>query len=169
MQIVIYITIFLVSAIIFSIIGYMARKKIAESKIEGAEKEALRILENANKEAENAKKEEIVRAKEEIIRARNDLEDEIRERRSDVQQQEKRLIQKEENLEKKIYNAEQREKQLDKREDGIESTRQEVEKLKDAQLDELERIARLTENEAKEQLLAKIDETLTAEKAEKIY
>lgn len=168
MQIVIYITIFLVSAIIFSIIGYMARKKIAESKIEGAEKEALRILENANKEAENAKKEEIVRAKEEIIRARNDLEDEIRERRSDVQQQEKRLIQKEENLEKKIYNAEQREKQLDKREDGIESTRQEVEKLKDAQLDELERIARLTENEAKEQLLAKIDETLTAEKAEKI-
>ena len=32
MQIAIYITIFLVSAIIFTLVGYMARKKIAESK-----------------------------------------------------------------------------------------------------------------------------------------
>ncbi len=168
MQIAIYITIFLVSAIVFLFVGYIARKKIAESKIETAEKEAARILENANKEAENAKKEEIVKAKEEIIVARNELEEEIRERRSDVQQQEKRLMQKEENLEKKIYNVEQREKQLDQRENTIEETRQEVQKLKDSELDELERIARLTSEEAKKQLLAELDDTLTSEKAERI-
>lgn len=168
MQIVIYITIFLVSAIVFLFVGYIARKKTAESKIESAEIEAKRILEEASKEAENAKKEEIVKAKEEIINTRNELEEEIRERRSDVQQQEKRLIQKEENLEKKIYDVEQKEKQLEKREDSLEEERQEVQRLKDSELDELEKIARLTEDEAKAQLLAKLDDTLVAEKAERI-
>ena len=168
MEIAIYITIFLVSAIIFSFVGYIVRKKSAESKIQSAEKEAQRILDNAQKEAENAKKEEIVKAKEQIINSRNELEEEIRERRSDIQLQEKRLLQKEENLEKKIYSAEQKEKQLDKREDEIENEKNEVQKLKDAQLDELERIAKLSIEDAKTQLLAKVDEKLTAEKVERI-
>ncbi len=168
MQIAIYITIFLVSAIVFLFVGYIARKKTAESKIESAEIEAKRILEEASKEAENAKKEEIVKAKEEIINTRNELEEEIRERRSDVQQQEKRLIQKEENLEKKIYDVEQKEKQLEKREDSLEEERQEVQRMKDSELDQLEKIARLTQDEAKAQLLAKLDDTLTSEKAERI-
>ena len=168
MQLAIYITIFLVSAILFSFIGYIARKKSAEAKIQSAEKEAQRILESAEKEAENARKEEIVKAKEQIINSRNELEEEIRERRSDIQLQEKRLLQKEENLERKIYSAEQKEKQLDKREDEIEEQKNEVQKLKDAQLDELERIARLSIEEAKTQLLAKVDENLTTEKVERI-
>ena len=168
MQPLIYITIFLVSAIIFLFVGYIIRKKVSESKIGSAEEAAKKILEDANKEAENIKKEEIVKAKEEIINARNELEEEIRERRSDVQQQEKRLIQKEENLEKKIYNVEQKEKQLDKREDNLELEEQEIQRLKDSELDELERIARLSEEEAKAQLLAKLDEKLVTEKAERI-
>ena len=168
MQIAIYITIFLVSAILFLFVGYIIRKKTAESKIQSAEKEATRILEDAKKEAESAKKEEIVKAKEQIINSRNELEEEIRERRSDIQLQEKRLLQKEENLEKKIYSAEQREKELDKKEDEIENEKNEVQKLKDSQLDELEKIARLSIEEAKTQLLAKVDEKLTAEKVERI-
>ncbi len=168
MQILIYIAIFLISAIIFLFIGYIIRKKVSESKIGSAEIEAKKILEDANKEAENIKKEEIVKAKEEIINARNELEEEIRERRSDVQQQEKRLIQKEENLEKKIYNIEQKEKQLEKREDSLEEEKLEIQRLKDSELDELEKIARLSEEDAKNQLLAKLDEKLIAEKAERI-
>ena len=168
MQIAIYITIFLVSIIVCLLIGYVIRKKTAESRIGSAEKESQRILENAQKEAENAKKEEIVKAKEQIINSRNELEEEIRERRSDIQLQEKRLMQKEENLEKKIYSAEQREKQIAKKEDEIENEKNEVQKLKDAQLDELERIARLSIEEAKAKLLAKVDEKLTAEKVERI-
>ena len=168
MQIVIYITIFLVSAIVFLFVGYIARKKLAESKIDSAEREAQRILDNASKEAENAKKEAIVKAKEDIIQSRNELEEEIRERRSDVQRQEKRLIKKEESLDQKIYKAEQREKKLDVRENEIEETKNEVQKLKDSQLDELERIARLSAEEAKKELLRTVDEKLIAEKAERI-
>ena len=168
MQIIIYITIFLVSAIVFLFVGYTLRKKTAESRIESAEREARRILENANKEAENAKKEEIVKAKEEIIKSRNELEEEIRERRSDVQQQEKRLIKKEENLDQKIYKVEQKEKQLEQKEDDLERSQVEVQKMKDSQLDELEKIARMSIDEAKNVLLTRLDENLTSEKAERI-
>ena len=56
MDIIINVAIFLISAIIFSIIGYIMRKKTAERKIESAETESERILENAKREAENIKK-----------------------------------------------------------------------------------------------------------------
>ena len=175
MQIAIYITIFLVSAIAFYFIGYTMRKKSAESKIRSAEDEARKILdgakkeaESAHKEAENAKKEAIVKAKEEIINSKNELEKEIRERRSEVQKQENRLIQKEENLEKKLSNVEEKEVALDKKEQEIEVERQEVQRLKDSELDNLEKIARMSVDEAKTQLLQKVDESLSLEKAERI-
>ena len=91
----------LISAIIFIPIGVKIRKKIAESKIQSAEKEARRIMENVKIEAENLRKEELIRAKEEALQIRNDLDQEIKERRGDIQSQEKRLIQKEENYDKK--------------------------------------------------------------------
>ena len=58
-NIIIYIAIFLISAVVFTFVGFFIRKKIAESKMKSAENEAKRILELANKEAENKRKEEI--------------------------------------------------------------------------------------------------------------
>jgi ribonuclease Y len=168
MQIVIYIILFLVSAVAGLFIGYFIRKKSSENKIGSAEQEAKRIRADAEREAENIKKEQIVKAKEDIINARNELEEEIRERRNDVSQQEKRLIQKEENLDKKVSHAEQREKELDRRESEIESAKEEVQKLKDSELDELEKIARMSVDDAKDVLLSRVDEKLTHEKAERI-
>ena len=55
---------FLISAVIFIPVGIVIRKKIAESKIQSAESEANRLLENAKIEAENKKKEEIFKVKE---------------------------------------------------------------------------------------------------------
>ena len=49
---------FLISAVIFIPIGVFIRKKIAESKIQSAENEAKRLIENIKIEAENLKKEE---------------------------------------------------------------------------------------------------------------
>lgn len=173
--IIIYVAIFLVSAVVFLFVGYILRKNIAESKIKNAETEAQRILaeaknklENAKKEAENAKKEELVKAKEEIIKRKSDLDDEIKERRSEIQKQENRLVQKEENLDNKISNLEKREQELDRKEKSLEDQQEEIQKLKDSELDNLERIARLSQEDAKKELLERLDETLVAEKAERI-
>ena len=64
----------LISAVIFIPIGVAIRKRIAESKIQSAESEAKRLLENVKIEAENIKKEELIRAKEEVLQIRNDLD-----------------------------------------------------------------------------------------------
>ena len=156
MQIVIYIAIFLVSAIIFTFVGMAIRKKVAESKLGSAEEEARKIINLAQKEAENKKKEEIFKAKEEIMNSRKDLDNEIRERR---------LLQKEENLENKMEHIERKEQEIENKKQELENKKQEISKTLDKQMQELQRISGLSKEEAKNQLLADMDKQLTLEKA----
>ncbi len=165
-NIIIDIAIFLISAIIFSFVGYTMRKKIAESKIRTAEEEAKRIIDSAAKEAENKKKEEIFKAKEEIMNSRKELDDEIKERRSEVQLQERRILQKEENLENKLEQLEQKEMNLQKKDNDVEARKQEIEKIIEKQTEELQRIAKLSTEDAKNYLLAEVEKSIVSEKAE---
>ena len=144
------------------------RKKIAESKIESAEEEAKRLVDLAKVEAENMKKEEIFKAKEEIMNSRKELDQEIKERRSEIQKQESRMIQKEENLEKRSENLEEKEKNLDKEYESLENQKNEVKGIYDKQVQELQKIASLTKEEAKNQLLQEMDKEITTEKAKLI-
>ena len=146
-------------------VGMAYRKKIAESKIQGAENEAKRLLESAKKEAETLKKEEIFKAKEEIMSSRKELDQEIKERRGEVQKQEARLIQKEENLDRRSENFEKRENELEKEFQDLELQRGEVAKVYEEQKGRLEQIAKLSQEEAKQQLLTEMEKELTAEKA----
>ena len=165
MDIVINIAVFLIAAVIFTFVGIFARKKIAESKMQSAENEAKKIIEMANIEAENKKKEEIFKAKEEIMNARKDLDQEIRERRGEVQLQEKRLIQKEENLENRMDQLEKKEKDLLTKVQDNEKRKEELEDLYNRQMAELQRIAGLTTEDAKKQLLSEVEKQITTEKA----
>ena len=165
MEIIMNIAVFLVSAVIFTFVGIAIRKKIAESKMKSAESEAKRIIELANKEAENKKKEEIFKAKEEIMNARQELDKEIRERRGEVQSQERRLIQKEENLEKRMENLEKKEKELDSKLQAEQKRKEQIDNLYHQKMEELQKIAELTAEEAKKQLLAELEKQITNEQA----
>ena len=165
MQIIINIAVFLISAVIFTFVGVAIRKKIAESKIQGAEQEAKRILENAKQDAENKKKEEVFKAKEEIMNSRKELDQEIKERRGEVQLQERRLLQKEENLENRIISVEKKEKELEEKNVECDKKREEVENILNKQMEELQRISALTQEEAKQQLLSEVEKQITSEKA----
>ncbi len=159
---------FLISAVIFIPIGVFIRKKIAESKIQSAENEAKRLIENIKIEAENLKKEELIKAKEEVLQIRNDLDLEIKERRGDIQAQERRLIQKEENLEKRVSAYDSKEKDLERKLADNEQKRQDLEKVYEKQMEELQRISGLTQDQAKQQLLSDLDKEISEEKAQLI-
>ena len=159
---------FLISAVIFIPIGVFIRKKIAESKIQSAEKEAKRLIENVKIEAENLKKEELISAKEEVLQIRIHLDLEIKESRGDIQAQERRLIQKEENLEKRIAVYDSKEKDLERKMADNEQKRQDLEKIYEKQMEELQRISGLTEEQAKQQLLNDLDKEISQEKAQLI-
>ena len=165
MTIIIVIAAVLISLAIGIPIGMAYRKKVAESKIQGAENEAKRLVDLAKIEAENLKKEEIFKAKEEIMASRKELDQEIKERRGEVQKQEARLIQKEENLEKRSDNFEKKERDLEIQTQELENKKQEIEDLHKKEMEELQRIASLSKEEAKQRLLSEMEKELVAEKA----
>ena len=165
MNIVIMIAVVLISLAIGTVFGVAYRKKVAESKIQGAENEAKRLVDLAKIEAENMKKEEIFKAKEEIMNSRKELDQEIKERRGEVQKQESRLMQKEENLEKREANFEKKEKEVERELQEVEKQKEEVQKLHNEEMVQLQRIAALSQEDAKAQLLSEMDKQLTAEKA----
>ena len=165
METIIIVATVLISLVIGILVGVVIRKKIAESKINGAEEEAKKLVELAKIEADNLKKEEIFKAKEEIMNARNELDKEIKERRGEIQKQESRIIQKEENLERRSDNFEKKEKDLEREEQNLNERKQDVENLYTEQMKVLQDIAKLTQEEAKDQLLKSVEQDITSEKA----
>ena len=165
MDIVIIIAAVLISLAIGMLIGIAYRKKVAESKIQGAENEAKRLVDLAKIEAENLKKQEIFKAKEEIMNSRKELDQEIKERRGEVQKQEARLIQKEENLDRRSENFEKKEQEFEKQFQDLEKEKEKLQELYDQQMVELQKIASLSKEEAKQMLLSEMDKELVAEKA----
>ena len=165
METIIIVAAVLISLVIGILVGVVIRKKIDESKINGAEEVAKKLVELARIEADNLKKEEIFKAKEEIMKARNELDKEIKERRGEIQKQESRIIQKEENLERRSDNFEKKEKDLEREEQNLNERKQDVENLYTEQMKVLQDIAKLTQEEAKDQLLKSVEQDITSEKA----
>ncbi len=119
-------------------------------------------------EVQTRQNEALREARDENARFRTTIERENAERRTELQRQERRIQQKEETLERKIDALEQRERKLMARERALDQTRDEVETLKQLQTIELERIAQLTEDQAKEILLTRIETQVRTEAAHRV-
>ena len=148
--------------------GMAVRKKIAEGKIGSAEAEAKRILLDSEKAAESKKKEALIEAKEEILRQRNESEKEMKERRSEISRTERRLVQKEENLDKKSEALEAKNEQLDKKLKEADIVREKVEETLSKQLSILENISGISADEAKEQLIERVESQVKHELAQRL-
>ena len=141
------------------------RKQSAEQQIGSAEEEAKRIVRDAEEKGEAAKKMKLLEAKEDVHRLRQELDKDTRERRSEIQRHERRIVQKEENLDRKIDALEKKEENLASREAKLEKSQAEITELHEKQKEELERISGLSPEEAKNMLLAEVEEELKHEKA----
>ena len=158
----------LICLVIGAVAGYQRRKSYAEREIGSAEEEARRVINDAIKSAENKKREATVEAKEEILKARSEFDKEVKDRRNEIQRQENRLNSKEENLDRKLENLERKEENVTARIAQLEAEKQELDKLKDSQLELLERISGLTVEEAKRYLIDQLGDDVTHEQALKL-
>ncbi len=143
--------------------GYTYRKNYTEKKIDRTEEYAKRLYDDAVRKAEDYKKEKVLEAKEEILKAkaendreRAENEREMRERRNEIQKNERRLIQREETLEKKANNLETREETLNSKMADLAKKETELDELKAKQLTELERIAGLDREQAKQLVIERV-------------
>ncbi len=155
----------LLAAVLGLVVGYVARRLVAEARIASAEAQARKIKEDALREAEARRREALLEAKEDTLRLRNELERESRERRAELQKVERRLFQKEEQLDRKLAALEVREQDLAKHQADLERVQREVAELKHRQLAELERISGMTAEEARQALLARAEEEVSQEVA----
>jgi len=154
-----------ISVLVGAALGYLARKTLAEAKIESAELAAKRIVEEAEKEAEAAKREILLEAKEEAHRLRNEIEQEERTRRAELQRTERRLLQKEESLDRKLEALERKEESITRKERELEAAKEELARLHAEQRAELQRISGLSSEEAKALLLKDIENEIRHEAA----
>ena len=157
-----------VSGFVCFFAGSAYRRKTAEAKLGSAEEEAKRIVNDAIKAAEQKRKETVIEAKDEALRMKTEADKEIKERRSELSRQERRLDQKEEALDKRVAAFEQKEEEQRKRSELVEAKLDELEQLKLRQLEKLETIAGLTQEDAKQLLLNRLDQDLTHEKAMRV-
>lgn len=146
-----------VGLVVGAVIGVLYRKKIAEARVGVAEERAGKIVEDAVKDAEAKKKEILLEAKEDSIRTKNELEKEVRDRRNELQRNERRLFQKEEALDRKVEALEKKEEHMTAKLEELEQQKEEARELHTKQLQELERISGLTTEEAKNYILATVE------------
>ena len=132
------------------VFGGKRMKKEIEDKIGRTEDAMKKLVDEATNKAEAVKKEKVLEAKEEILRQKTETEKELRDRRAETQRTERRLLQREEMLDKKMDNLEVREDSLNKTSRELEQRAQEVEALRVKQQSELERIAQMTAEEARQ-------------------
>jgi ribonucrease Y len=137
-------------------IGIVARKAIAQSQAQSAEAKAQRVVLDAERDAEKLVREALGEVKQEISAMRQTADEEIHSRRDEVQRQELRQAQKEEALERKLAELERRADELDDRDNQLQKVRERLEHAAEQHRQQLESVARMTSQEAREALMAKV-------------
>ena len=140
-------------------IGFLLHKKNTEKKIGEVNQRIKVMLDEAESESKALKKEAILEAKEQDLKLRNEFERESKEKRLELQKAEQRLMQKEDNLDKKedalqkrSDSLEQQQKNLVRQEGEIKKMQEKVAHQHDLMVQELEKVAQLTREEAKQAL-----------------
>ncbi|MBD3948423.1 ribonuclease Y [Tuanshanicoccus lijuaniae] len=160
----------IVTLIIGFVLGVFIQKKNDEKKVDGAKANAEAIVDAAIRQAQTLKREALFDAKEENLKYRNEIEQELKERRSEANKLENRLIQKEEkldvksiNLDKRELNLESKETEYTKRKEELETKEAKVQLLINEQQAELERVATLSRQEAREIIMTETETALSSE------
>lgn len=136
-----------------AVIVYFLQRPHVQAIHQAAQAEAERLREEARAQAKDL----LLKAKDEAQKEREQAEREIRRLRGELQQEEERLIRRRNDLDQRLEKLEQRDAMLSKRQSMLDKKANELEKLEAARIAELERIAQLSRDEAKQILLEAIE------------
>jgi len=150
--------------------GWLVGRSRAEDRRAEAESEASEILEDARREAESIRREAELEGKEQAYQKKLEWEEEIQERRSELAETEKRLAEREELLDDRLAQLDERQgrqerrmERLEEREAELREREEEVEAREEQAREELESMAGLTREEARERLVSRIEDEARAE------
>ena len=155
----------IISLIIGVVIGRFLLQAVFKKQEQAAREKAESIIKEAEQQAEHHKKQRNLEAKEKFLQLKAEHEKEVSQRNSAVAQKENTVRQKEQSLNQKLESLNREKQELDnknKKLDHIievnERKSQEAEQLKNQHIKQLETIAGLSAQEAKEQLVNSLRE-----------
>lgn len=165
----------LVGLVIGYLVSSFASKKITSAKITEAELKAKSIILDSEKEASRIKEERLKEIKEEWQRKKQEFESDNQSRVAKVQNQEKQLKNREDAVENKLEIIQKKEKSLQSleqdlnfKEKELEVKSKELNELIDENTKKLEKIANLSREEAKKQLIDEMVNDAKQDGAQKI-
>lgn len=144
----------IVSLIVGSVLGYFARQSIAKRQAHTAEAKIDKLI----TEAKNQAQEIILKAKDKAVKALDEIKKEEVQREEEFRRTQQRLERKEEIIEAKTNKLEREENDLKDRVERVRQIKVELEKLKEDEIKNLERITKLSQTQAKKELLNLIEE-----------
>ncbi|MBI3872865.1 MAG: ribonuclease Y [candidate division Zixibacteria bacterium] len=162
MQNPLWVTVALVAgtAVLFGLLGLLVARRLGSGKIARAEEVAAQIVRDAEKEAEIKKKEALLEAKDEWYKQKVNFERELQIKRTEFQKVEKRQTDREDAINRKAdvlqtkeRDVQNREKALSTKEKALRGREGELDRLIADQNRQLERIAGMTTEEAKQLLM----------------
>lgn len=151
-------------------VGFISRVILVEKGFQNAELKAKRLVDEATKTAERNKKETLVETKQEIHNLKLDADKLIKERSKLVEQQENKLLQREQNLDNRSSKLDNRENNLDRKEESLENKKLKLDEMNnkletviDEQNEKLYKIARYTQEQARDLIMNRVEEELSQE------
>jgi ribonuclease Y len=158
--------VFLVAGLVAGFaLSFLYFKASTGKKTKEIEEGAKKLLQNAEKEASNIKKEAQLEATDTVLRIKTEAEKELKERRSEMNTLDKRLRQREEMFDRKLEQFDKKEhflgkkdRELNNREKSLQDKEQNYEALLKKQNEVLAQISNLSVEEARRELLKRVEE-----------
>jgi ribonuclease Y len=149
-------------------IVWILRRVNDRKLIETAQQKAERIIKEASTESDSIKKDAEIQAHKEAKLKLDDVEKEVKSRRQEADRFESKVRKREEQLERRSDNLQKRLDKIEEKEKGVQIMESQLKDKINQQSVELERIAKMSQEEGKSLLLRKLDEELKTEYSKKI-
>lgn len=141
--------------------GVQSERERQQGILQSAEEQAARIV----AEAETTAKQHRIEIQEEAVKQRTEMDNEINRRRKELEKIEERLQTRHDTAERKLESLENREKKLNQRESTLDKRQSKLDTVEQEWQAELQRVAQMNQEEAKQILLAEVEKTTRQESA----
>ena len=152
-------------AILGVAVGFVISRYLVNASSKKAAEEAEQLVASAKRQAETLRREAVVEAKDEVFKMKQEAQAENKERMREVRNAENRINQREESLDRRVESLDAREHQLSSMQGQVERRERDLKNAMQEVSVRLERVAGMTSDEAKQELLDSLRDEVTHESA----
>ena len=155
----------IVVAVVGVAVGFVISRYLVNASSKKAAEEAEQLVSDAKRQAETLRREAVVEAKDEVLEMKQEAQAENKERMREVRNAENRINQREESLDRRVESLDAREHQLSSMQGQVERRERDLKSAMQEVNVQLERVAGMTPDEAKRELLDSLRDEVTHESA----